>query len=79
MLEIYKITVRFPKSELYGLVSQIRRSAVSVTANIVEGQSRQTRKEFIQFLHISKGSLVELEYFFELVLDLNYINTLITK
>lgn len=74
VLLTYKNTAKLPKLEQFGLISQMRRAAISVTANIVEGQSRQTRKEFIQFLHISKGSLVELEYFFELVLNLNYIS-----
>ena len=58
---IYGITTRFPKEELYGIVSQIRRAAVSIPSNIAEGQSRQHKTEFIQFLSIAKGSLSELE------------------
>ena len=59
--EIYKITKRLPDSERYGLASQLQRAAVSVPANIAEGASRQTRKEYIQFLYISRGSLSELD------------------
>lgn len=59
--EIYKLTSRFPKDELYGLVSQMRRAAVSIPSNIAEGQGRKNAKEFIQFLYIAKGSLAEIE------------------
>jgi four helix bundle protein len=58
---IYKISAHFPKEEMYGLTSQIRRAAVSIPSNIAEGASRQSRKEFIQFLYISLGSLSEVE------------------
>jgi len=58
---IYKLTEKFPKEELYGLVMQMRRSAVSVASNIAEGRSRKTRKDFIQFLRIAYGSVAELE------------------
>jgi four helix bundle protein len=57
---LYVITSNFPSSELYGLVSQIRRAGVSVSANIAEGTGRRTNKDLIHFLHISKGSLYEL-------------------
>ena len=56
--QIYRVTERFPSNEQFGLTSQIRRAAVSIPSNIAEGAARQTRKEFIQFLHVSKGSLV---------------------
>jgi four helix bundle protein len=59
--EVYKLTDRMPKSELYGLTSQIRRSAVSVPSNIAEGAARNYDKEFLQFLYISLGSVAELE------------------
>jgi four helix bundle protein len=59
--EIYEITKEFHKEEVYGLVAQIRRSAVSIAANIAEGAARNSKKEFIQFLYISLGSLSELE------------------
>lgn len=57
----YKLTNCFPKSELYGLTSQIRRSSVSVASNIAEGYGRRTKVEYIQFLHIALGSLRELD------------------
>lgn len=59
--EIYKLTQNFPKSEIYGITNQIRRSAVSIPSNIAEGCARQSAKETIQFLHISLGSVAELE------------------
>ena len=74
MLNVYLITNKFPKSELFGLISQMRRAAVSIVANILEGQARLSRKEFKQFLSIANGSLVELEYYFELSLELGYID-----
>lgn len=60
-VEIYKVTRKLPKSELYGLVSQIRKSAVSIPSNIAEGKRRKTRKDFSQFLRIANGSAAELE------------------
>ena len=57
--EIYKLTGKFQKEEIYGIVSQIRRASVSVAANIAEGAARNSQKEFVQFLYISLGSLSE--------------------
>lgn len=59
--EIYLLTNRFPKEELYGLALQMRRAAVAIPSNIAEGYLRKHRKEFIQFLSISLGSAAELE------------------
>lgn len=70
---IYLLSQNFPKEETYGLTQQIRRSAVSVPSNIAEGHGRNTAKDSIQFFHISRGSLYELETQTYLALDLNYI------
>lgn len=59
--EVYSITGRFPREELYGLSLQIRRSAVSVPSNIAEGAARNSKKEFAQFLYVALGSVAELE------------------
>jgi four helix bundle protein len=75
-IKVYKITDKFPKSEQFGLISQVRRSASSVPANIIEGQARQHRKEFIQFLFIAKGSLEETNYHLFLSKDLGFISEL---
>ena len=61
VIEVYSITTEFPRDEIYGLTSQMRRSAVSVPSNIAEGQGRATKGEFIQFLCHARGSLFELE------------------
>ena len=70
---IYKITKKYPNSELYTLVSQLRRAAISIPANIVEGYYRNTTKELIQFLYHSRGSCGEVIYFLILSRDLKYI------
>lgn len=75
-LQIYKVTMKFPVEEKFGLTSQIRRSCISVCANIVEGSSRQTRKEFIQFLYQARGSLSETEFHLMLSNDLGFIKKL---
>ncbi|HWZ98920.1 MAG TPA: four helix bundle protein [Candidatus Dormibacteraeota bacterium] len=58
---VYKLTVSFPADERFGIVSQLRRAAVSIPSNIAEGQARRGTKEFLQFLSIAEGSLAELE------------------
>ena len=59
--KVYQLTAKFPTAEKYGLISQLRRSAVSIPSNIAEGQSRESRQELIRFCLIAKGSLAELE------------------
>jgi len=73
-LEVYRLTSGFPKSELFGISSQIRRSAGSVPANISEGAGRGTSKEFIRFLRIASGSLSELDTHIDLAFGLNYLD-----
>jgi len=75
VIDIYQITKNYPKSELFGLVSQMRRCAVSVTANIVEGWARRNKKERLQFYCISRASLTELEFYIDLSLDLKLIDS----
>ena len=58
---IYKLTEKFPQSELYGISSQMRRASVSIPSNIAEGRRRGTAKDFVQFLRVAHGSLAELE------------------
>ena len=72
VVKIYEITRDFPKEEMYGLTSQIRRSAVSIPSNISEGAARNTEKEFVQFLHIALGSASELETQLIIANKLNY-------
>jgi four helix bundle protein len=74
-LEIYKITASFPRAELYGLTSQIRRACVSVPANIAEGCGRSGDAELARFLQIAMGSASELEYHLLLAHDLGLLNT----
>lgn len=74
--EIYEFTKSFPKEEIYGLTNQIRRCAISIPSNIAEGSARQSDKEFIQFLHIAMGSLVELETQLIIAKNLSYIKSI---
>jgi four helix bundle protein len=67
------MTLNFPKEEMFGLTSQLRRAAVSVAANIVEGQAQNTKLQYLQFLNHSNGSLAEVEYYIELAQDLGYL------
>lgn len=69
----YLITRKFPKEELCGLTAQMRRAAISIPSNIVEGSSRHTDKEFVRFLEIAYGSLKELQYQYGLSVKLNFI------
>jgi four helix bundle protein len=70
--EIYRITRSFPADERFGLISQMRRAAVSVPSNIAEGQARRTTNEFIQFISQAEGSLAELDTQLTLSSDLGY-------
>ena len=71
---IYKYTKDFPKSEEYGLVSQLRRAALSITTNIVEGQASMSKKEFLNFLNIANRSLVETDYLLEVSFELQFLS-----
>ena len=71
---LYKTLQKFPETERFGLTSQIQRAAVSVSANIAEGWGRGSTKEYIQFLYIARGSLMELETHLIIAQQLNYIN-----
>ena len=73
VLLIYKVTTSFPKEEQYRLVDQIRRSASSIAANVVEGNARSYRKEYLQFVYLSRGSLEETKYHLLLARDLGYL------
>lgn len=70
---VYKTTDKFPAKEQFGLTNQARRAAISIPSNIAEGAARQTKKEFIQFLYIAKGSLSELDTQLELARRLEYL------
>lgn len=72
--EVYRITDTFPKQELYGLVSQMQRSSVSIPSNIAEGFNRLHNKEFKQFLYVALGSCAELETLVEVATELKYID-----
>ncbi len=71
---IYKLTKTFPKNEVYGLTSQIQRSAVSIPSNISEGAARKSDKELIQFLYISLGSAAELDTQLEIARNLDFLD-----
>jgi four helix bundle protein len=72
--DIYNFTQQLPVEENYGLVSQMRRSAISIPSNIAEGAARRSPKEFIQFLHIAQASLAELDTQIELCVRLGHLN-----
>ncbi|HZF01916.1 MAG TPA: four helix bundle protein [Methylomirabilota bacterium] len=76
---IYKITAEFPSEEKFGLISQMRRAAVSVPSNIAEGQARNTTGEFVQFISHAEGSLAELDTQLTLAVELNFLSSEIAK
>lgn len=71
---IYRESRYFPVEERYGLTSQLRRAAYSVPANIAEGSARNTKKDYLHFLYISRGSLTEVQYFVHLAKRLDYVD-----
>jgi len=77
--EIYRVSCKFPAEELYGLISQMRRAALSIPTNIAEGQGRLTKGEFSQFLGNARGSLLELETQILVARNLNYLEEPIQK
>lgn len=74
VLLVYRLTKNFPKEETYGIIDQMRRCVVSITSNIAEGFSRQTKKEKVQFYYMALGSVTELQNQLLIVRDLEYIN-----
>jgi len=77
VLEVYKVSERFPKEEIFRITSQLIRAAYSIPTNIAEGMGRYSRKDFINFLTIARGSVEECKYLILLSKDLNYIPELI--
>ncbi|MFW6033184.1 MAG: four helix bundle protein [Phycisphaeraceae bacterium] len=75
VLDVYRMTATFPKSELYGLTAQLRRSAVSIPANIAEGFRKLGRPDKARFVNIAQGSLEETRYYLILTSDLGYCDT----
>ena len=79
VLDVYNITEKFPKEEMYGLASQMRRSAVSLPSNIAEGFNRYHNKEYRQFLYVGLGSCAELETQVEISFELSFIDIMIKE
>jgi four helix bundle protein len=77
--QVYIATRDFPKDEIYGIISQLRRAALSIPTNIVEGYGRGSRKELKQFLNIALGSLAETRYLLDFSLRLKYLNSVTYK
>jgi len=74
VLDMYKVTAAYPRSEQFNLISQINRAFLSIPTNIAEGCGRETQKELIRYLYISSGSAHELEYLILVSKDLNFIS-----
>ena len=75
VLEVYRLTERFPKTETYGVTSQLRRAAVSIPANIAEGFKKRGRPDKARFMNTAQGSLEEVRYYLILAQDLGYADT----
>jgi len=75
VLSIYRLSENFPKGEMYGLTSQIRRAAISIPANIAEGFKKRTKPDKAKYMNIAQGSLEECRYYLILVKDLGYGDT----
>lgn len=73
-VDVYDTTRSFPRHQLYSLTNQMQKAAVSVAANIAEGSGRRTIRDYLRFLYIAKGSLVELEYYIHLAKRLGYLD-----
>jgi len=73
-VDIYSLTKKFPKDEIFGTVSQLRRAVVSISSNIAEGSSRPSKKDYTRFIDISIGSLHEVENLLEITYKLEYIS-----
>jgi four helix bundle protein len=73
--EIYRMTNSFPRSEIYGLTSQLRRAAISISSNIAEGQARHSHREFMRFLSTARGSSAEVQTQLLIAQNLGYIET----
>jgi len=78
VMDVYKTTESFPAEEKFGLISQMRRCAISIPSNIAEGAARHTHKEFINFLHIAQGSLSELDTQLEIAQRLCFVDKAIS-
>jgi len=77
--EVYQKTGLFPKSEIYGIINQMRRASVSIASNIAEGAARRTDKDFIHFLHMALGSASELDTQIEIVIKIGYADNVAMK
>ena len=75
VLSVYRLSAGFPKSEIYGLTSQVRRAAVSIPANVAEGFKKRSSADKVRFMNIAQGSLEECRYYLILAEDLEYANT----
>jgi four helix bundle protein len=78
-IQVYQLSKSFPKEELYGITSQLRRAVISIPTNIAEGSGKQTPKDFSRYLSIAAGSASEVEYLLILVNELRFVNEIIVE